>query len=76
MDMIKTAIARLELPHWLILAGAMLVLIGLIGLVISRRRGIEAEGEPAAETSPEPRPELTSLPDLLDSRPRKGRQSR
>ncbi|WP_143046712.1 hypothetical protein [Bradyrhizobium erythrophlei] len=72
--MIKTAMGWLELPHWLIIAGAVLVAIGLLGLVVSRRQRAEAQDEPAAEPNPEPdHPKLPPLPDLLDSRPRKRR---
>lgn len=73
--MIKTAMGWLELPHWLIIAGAVLVVVGLIGLVISRRRRRPADiqDEPATP-SPEPRPQPSPLPDLLGSRPREGRR--
>lgn len=55
--MIKTAMGWLELPHWLIIAGAVLVLLGLIGLVISRRHRTEIQDEPATEPSPDPPPQ-------------------
>ena len=31
MDIVKSAIGSLELPHWLIVAGGLLVIVGLIG---------------------------------------------
>ena len=56
----------LQLPHWLMIAGTLLVIAGLIGLVISRRQQAKVQGDPANEPSPEPRPQLPPLPDLLD----------
>jgi len=64
----------LQLPHWLMIAGALLVIAGLIGLVISRRQQAKVQDDPANEPSPEPRPQPPPLPDLLDSRPRKSRR--
>jgi hypothetical protein len=64
----------LQLPHWLMIAGTLLVIAGLIGLVMSRRKQPKAQRNPATEQSPEPRPQLPPLPDLLDSRPRKSRR--
>jgi hypothetical protein len=64
----------LQLPHWLMIAGTLLVIAGLIGLVMSRRKQPKAQRDPPIEQSPEPRPQLPPLPDLLDSRPRKSRR--
>jgi hypothetical protein len=61
----------LTLPHWLIVAGALLVIAGLIGLAIPRKKFANGQDDPARE----PRPQLPPLPDLLDSRPRKNRRS-
>ena len=66
----------LQLPHWLMIAGTLLVIAGLIRLVISRRQQAKVQDDPANEPSPEPRPQLPPLPDLLDSRPRKSRRLR
>jgi hypothetical protein len=77
LDIVKTAMEWLQLPHWLMIAGTLLVIAGLIGLVISRRQPAEIQDEEddqANEPSPEPRPRLPPLPDLLDSRPRKNRR--
>jgi hypothetical protein len=74
LQMIKTAMGWLELPHWLIIAGATLVVVGLIGLVIGRRHRAKVQDNPATEPSPEPPPQLPPLPDLLDSRPRTSRR--
>jgi hypothetical protein len=60
-----------ELPHWLILTGTVLVIAGLIGLLMKRRQQAKVQDDPSAE----PRPQLSPLPDLLDSRPRKNRRS-
>ncbi len=35
----------LELPHWLIIAGALLVVVGLMGLAFGRRHDVELEPE-------------------------------
>ncbi len=52
--MIKTAMGWLQLPHWLIIAGAVLVAVGLIGLMISRRCRAKVQDEPAHRVT-EPR---------------------
>lgn len=36
----------LELPHWLMIAGALLVLAGLVGLAFGRKKEAEAKVEP------------------------------
>ena len=33
----------LELPHWLMIAGSALVMVGLIGLGLSRNRQVEGD---------------------------------
>jgi hypothetical protein len=63
-----------QLPHWLILAGTLLVIAGLIGSVISRKQLAKVQDDPTEQSS-EPRPQLSPLPDLLDSRPRENRRS-
>ena len=71
MDIVKTAMEWLQLPHWLMIAGTLLVIAGLIGLVVSRRQQqAKVQDDPATEQ----RPQLPPLPDLLDSRPRKSRR--
>jgi hypothetical protein len=62
----------MEYPHWLMIAGTLLVITGLIGLVMSRRQA-KVQDDPVTEQSPEPRPQMSPLPDLLDSRSRKSR---
>ncbi|WP_377827449.1 hypothetical protein ACFKHW_21230 [Bradyrhizobium lupini] len=38
--------ALLELPHWLMMAGALLVGAGLIGVLVSRRKADEIDPPP------------------------------
>ena len=64
----------LELPHWLILAGTLLVIAGVTGLLIDRKKLGKVDEVPANEASSEARPQLPPLPDLLDSRPRRERR--
>jgi hypothetical protein len=64
-----------QLPHWLILAGTLLVIAGVIGLVISRKQLAKVQDDPTTEPITKPLLQLPPLPDLLDSRPRKNRRS-
>ena len=64
----------LELPHWLILAGILLLIAGVTGLVVDRKKRGEVDDAPADEASSETRPQLPPVPDLLDSRPRRKRR--
>jgi hypothetical protein len=59
-----------QLPYWLILAGTLLVIAGLIGLLIKRGQHAKVQDDPTTR----PRPQLPPLPDLLDSRPRNNRR--
>jgi len=70
--MSRALLDSLELPHWLILAGILLLIAGVIGLVIERKRLQKVDAE--ANENSEPRPQLPPLPDLLDSRPRRERR--
>ena len=38
--------ASLGLPHWLMIAGALLVLFGLIGFALSRNKAVETDPAP------------------------------
>jgi hypothetical protein len=40
----------LQLPHWLIIAGALLVGTGLIGLLTNKRGGEQADPPPGEAT--------------------------
>jgi hypothetical protein len=74
MDIVATTMEWMLLPHWLMIAGALLVIAGLIGLVKSRRQRAKVQDDSVTEKSLEPRPRLPPLPALLDSRPRKSRR--
>jgi hypothetical protein len=50
-------VQSLGLPHWLILAGALLVIVGCLGLAISRKKAAEIDDEPINESGPEPPPQ-------------------
>ena len=69
--MSRALLDSLELPHWLILAGILLVIAGVTGLVIDRKRLEKVDEGPANEASSEARPQLPPLP---DSRPRRERR--
>jgi hypothetical protein len=49
-------VQSLGLPHWLMLAGALLVIAGCLGLAIGRKKA-EIDDEPVNESSPEPPPQ-------------------
>jgi hypothetical protein len=53
----------MEYPHWLIIAGAILLMLGLVGLAL-RQRGVEAElNDTASDQEPsEPEAELAQTP--------------
>jgi hypothetical protein len=66
--MSRALLDSLELPHWLILAGILLLIAGVIGLVINRKalQKVDAPNE-----NSEARPQFPPLP---DSRPRRERR--
>jgi hypothetical protein len=49
-------VQSLGLPHLLMLAGALLVIAGCIGLAISRKKAAEIDDGPVNQASPEPPP--------------------
>jgi hypothetical protein len=56
--MSRALLDSLELPHWLILSGILLVIAGVIGLVIDRKKLGKVDDIPANEASSETRPQL------------------
>jgi hypothetical protein len=42
-------VQSLGLPHWLMLAGAFLVIAGCLGFAIGRKKGAEIDDEPVNE---------------------------
>jgi hypothetical protein len=64
----------LGLPHWLIIAGVLLVVAGLIGFALSRTKAVESDPR-SEEPTANPRPQMAPLPALLDSN-RKERDER
>jgi hypothetical protein len=65
--MSRALLDSLELPHWLILAGILLLIAGVIGFVINRKalQKVDVPNE-----NSESRPQL---PDRHDLRPRRER---
>lgn len=47
-------LSRIEYPHWLMLAGAVLVLAGLVGWAFQRNRQAAEVREPAAPETDQP----------------------
>jgi hypothetical protein len=61
-------IASLELPHWLMIAGALLVVAGVIGVLVSGKKADEVDPPPNEPTDTPPE-QMPPLPSLLESRP-------
>ena len=57
------AFSSMEYPHWLIVAGVVLLVLGFVGLAV-RRRGVEADlNDMARDEGPsEPEAELAQTP--------------
>jgi hypothetical protein len=49
-------VQSLGLPHLLMLAGALLVIVGCLGLAVSRKKAAEINDEPVNEPSPKQPP--------------------
>ncbi len=47
----------MEYPHWLIVAGALLLILGFVGLAL-RQRGVEAEPNDLANDHEPPEPQI------------------
>jgi hypothetical protein len=56
-------LSSIELPHWLMIGGAILTAMGFLGLVFTRNK---AATNPDSET-PAQRSKMPPLPGLLDS---------
>jgi hypothetical protein len=57
----------LEWPYWLVIAGALLVVTGVIGALVSPKRADETDTTPD-EPIQTPKAQTPPLPKLLDSR--------
>jgi hypothetical protein len=62
-------LSSITLPHWLMIAGAVLVAIGFLGLAFTRDTQAAANPDPEP---PVPHPQVPPLPKLLDSSRHKG----
>jgi hypothetical protein len=61
--------AMLQLPHWLMIAGALLVIAGFVGVLVNGKRVDEVDPPPNLPTDT-PRQQMPPLPSLLESRPK------
>ena len=61
-------LSSIELPHWLMIGGTILIAMGFLGLALTRSKEVATN----PKSSPEPRPKMPPLPRLLDSSSRKG----
>jgi hypothetical protein len=59
----------LELPHWLMIAGTLLVVAGVVGVRVSGNKADEVDPAPDVQTDT-PLQQMPPLPSLLDSRPK------
>jgi hypothetical protein len=66
--MSRALLDSLELPHWLILAGILLLIAGVIGLLVGRKRLQKVD---ATNANSDARPQFPPLP---DPRPRRERR--
>jgi hypothetical protein len=57
-------LSSIELPHWLMIGGAILIAIGCLGLALTRNKEVAPNHDPEP---PVPRPKMPPLPRLLDS---------
>lgn len=64
-------IDSLELPHWLMIIGAVLVVLGFVGALVSRKKPDDIDLKPAVDEST-PKAQMPPLPKLLDSRGKNG----
>jgi hypothetical protein len=64
-------LSSIELPHWLMIGGALLIATGLLGLAFTRNKEIATN--PDSEP-PVPSLKMPPLPGLLDSSTREDNQ--
>jgi hypothetical protein len=62
-------IASLGLPHWLMIAGTLLVVAGFVGVLVSGKETKEVES-PSDEPIDASHQQMPPLPSLLDSGPK------
>ncbi|QOZ70648.1 LPXTG cell wall anchor domain-containing protein [Bradyrhizobium arachidis] len=60
-----------ELAPWLIVIGASLVVLGIIGVLVRRKQEEESDGVPDKPVQT-PKAQMPPLPQLLDSRGKNG----
>jgi hypothetical protein len=56
-------LSSIELPHWLMIGGAILIAMSLLGLAFARNKEVAAN----PDSPPIPRPKMPPLPRLLGS---------
>jgi hypothetical protein len=61
-------LSSIELPHWLMIGGAILMAMGFLGLAFTRNKEVATN----PDSPPVPRPKMPPLPRLLDSSSHKG----
>jgi hypothetical protein len=62
-------LSSIALPHWLMIAGAIFVVIGILGLLLTRKS--QAEDDPESTV---PRSQMPPIPKLVDSSERGNKQ--
>lgn len=60
-------LTSLQLPHWLMIAGALLLIIGVIGALLQPKSADEADTTPDKSIQT-PKAQMPPLPKLLESR--------
>jgi hypothetical protein len=56
-------LSSIELPHWPMIGGAILIAMGFLGLAFTRNKEVATN----PDSPPVPRPKMPPLPRLLDS---------
>ena len=56
-----TALSSIEYPHWLLITGALLLVLGLAGLVWGQRRVAEPYASASEQEPPEPEVEVDQV---------------